>query len=737
MLNIPKQLQDKKFRFIKINPKTKKPTEKDWALDNNYRYNEKEFMQYLKSAKSYGVVCGFGNLAIVDIENIDDKSVANLVMQHKFPETFTVQTGSGGWHLYYFVKDINKRIRITTDEQHYGEIQSKGNQCLGAGSVHPSGTNYAIINDSPITTVTKKQLLDVLKGYIAEDKDKSKFVDNSITGLNWNISKLLKYCPDLKTKDDVKFQGSHPTHGSTGGQNFEIDLDKNTWYCFRCECGGDAINLIAMLEGLVKCTDACPSKQKFREIFKEAKKLGIKKYGFKSDDYKPSKQKIQSTDKCPDLFVCNNKGRIIGKNIERVVEWFIARNPTVAIESMAGKGTHIYVYRDGYYRIDGQNIIRAFIKKQFKLQNQLWTSGYENEIINYIMTFNVKSRKNFSAPKKLINCGNVTYDLERPNKPLEHSPEHNFLYKIPWNYSKKNKKLTPELRNYFLSTFDNNKEIINLVQELFGYCLYSGYPFAGIFYLYGTGGNGKKVFTALLEALLGEDNVASESLNSLVSRRFSTAQLYGKLLNSCGELSSKTLQESDLLKSLSSGDRITAEFKGLDGFTFLNVAKIVTACNAIPNAYDTSYGWYDRQIVIPFIRKFRYSKEEDTNLIEKLTTKKNMESLLSWAIEGLHRLLKNNGFTYPSNREEIYKMYQGNAKYFVSNFYTRSKDYNNYVKVEDIRKDYLIWCKKNNIPEDSEVSLGKAFRYFELPSAECITQNNKKIYVRYGLKKVN
>lgn len=736
MLEIPKQLQNKKFRFIKINPKTKRPTEENWASDNNYRFNEKEFKDYLKSAKSYGVVCGFGNLAVVDIENIDDKSVANLVMQHKFPETFTVQTGSGGWHLYYFVKDINKRIRITTDEQHYGEIQSKGNQCLGAGSVHPSGTQYAVINDSPIATVTKKQLLNILKSYIAEDKDKSKFTDNSINGLDWDIGNLLKHCPNLKTKDDVKFQGSHPTHGSTGGQNFEIDLEKNTWYCFRCECGGDAINLIAMLEGLVKCSDMCPSKTKFREVFKEAKKLGIKKYGFKNDNYQAPRE-TRSIGKCPDLFVTNEKGRIIGKNIEKVVEWFIAHNPTVTIESMTGKGTHIYVYKDGYYRIDGQNIIRSFIKEQFKVQKQLWTSGYENEVVNYLMTFNIQSRKTFNAPKNLINCGNVTYDLHSPKKTHKHTPTHNFLYKIPWNYSTRNKKLSPELRKYFESTFSGDKKTIALVQELFGYCLYSGYPFAALFYLYGTGGNGKKVFVALLEALLGEDNIASESLNSLITRRFSTAQLYGKLLNSCGELSSKTLQESDLLKSLTSGDRVTAEFKGLDGFTFLNMAKIITACNSIPNTYDTSYGWYDRQIIIPFTRKFRYSKDEDTKLIEKLTTKKNMESLLYWAIQGLHRLLKNNSFTYPDSKEELYKMYQGNTKYFVKESYMRSKDLNNYIEVNKIRADYKVWCKENNIPLDSEDALARAFRYFELPPVQCITENNKKKFVRYGLKKVN
>lgn len=730
MIELPKQFQDKRFRLVKIGSGTKKPSESKWAEENNYRYTDSELKNYLKSAKSYGVVCGYGDLVIVDIENIEDKSVANLVINQKFPSTFTVQTGSGGWHLYYFVLNIKKRIRLAKDGKHYGEIQSKGNQCIGPGSIHPSGNKYVILNDTQIKTITRNSLLEILVGFIEEEKEK-KFITTIGKGLNWDISKLLKYCPKLESKDDNKYRGPHPVHGSETGQNFEIDLDKNTWYCFRCEVGGDAVSLIAMLEKLVQIDDFCPPKEKFRQVFPEVKKIGIKKYGYPDDGYKISVKHKISAENFP-LFTGEGKKKKL--NTSRITEYFKEQYPTIVIESITGKGSHIYVYQDGYYRLNGQNILATFIKELFIKCKASWTSHYETEIIKYVKTMNPQPRSNFQIAEYLINFSNGTYNL-KTKKLKRHTPKDYFLYKIPWQY-KSNIKLSPSISKYFKTTFDNREKHIDLIQELFGYCLYSKYNYHGLFYLYGTGGNGKAVFMTLLEELLGRSNVSDKSISSLVSNRFTTSHLYGKLLNSCGELSGRVLQETDMLKRLTAGDRIEAEFKGLDGFDFPNIAKIVTACNSIPQAFDDSDGWYDRQFIIPFTQKFRYTEAEDNELAEKLITRENMESLLSWAVRGLHRLLKNKGFTYPQSKKETYLMYQGNTKYFVNKFYDRSEDLNEYIRIYDIRDNYKKWCKENDIPVASSEALARAFNYFKLPPIKLISENNKKIYVRYGMKKV-
>ena len=715
MIELPKQLKNKKFRFIKIAEGAKKPIEGDWAVESNYRYNEKDFVKYLKTAKSYGVVCNFDNLVIVDIENSDDKSLINIAYT-VLPKTFTVKTGNGGVHLYYRVKDLNKRVLLVKDGRHYGEIQSKGNQCLGPGSLHPSGNTYDIEINNDIKTIDKDELLKYLDGYIEEQK----FVINTAGGMNWDISKLLKYCPKLGSTDGKKYRGPHPVHGSSKGEkgsNFEIDIEENTWYCFRCHIGGDAVSLIAMLEGLVKIEDTCPSKETVRKEFLAIKKVGIEKYGYE-DNYRPN--------------IFKHEGKKKKLNTEEIAKYLQGQISFIAIEDATGRATHIYAYQDGYYKLNGESILRTMVKKLFIEQKVLWSTYHENEIVNYIKTDKTINRNTIRINPNLINLNNGIYNIE--TKKLEkHSPRHYFLYKIPWDY-KPQAKLTDKILNYFNSTFNKNK-YIKFTQELFGYCLYARYNYHGLFYLYGTGGNGKTVWLKLLEHLLGEENITNKSIGSLMSNRFVTAQLYGKLLNSCGELSGYVLDHTDMLKRLTAGERIEAEFKGKDGFDFPNYAKIITACNSIPESLDKTDGWYDRQYILPFLKKFRYTKQQDLNLIQKLITKEGMEGLLVWALDGLHRLLSEKKFTYQINKKDVYLMYQENTKYFIKAQYEHT-NLNEYILVDDIRKDYETWCKDNDIPADSNESLSRSFRYYSYPSPQMMSINNKKVYVRCGIKKV-
>ncbi len=94
--------------------------------------------------------------------------------------------------------------------------------------------------------------------------------------------------------------------------------------------------------------------------------------------------------------------------------------------------------------------------------------------------------------------------------------------------------------------------------------------------LYGVGSNGKSVFLALLESLVGGDNISSESLQRLEFDKYITAKLYGKLVNICGDIPDIKMNKSKIFKKLTSGlDSIDAENKYQDPFKFHNTAKLV------------------------------------------------------------------------------------------------------------------------------------------------------------------
>lgn len=738
MIELPKQLQDKRFRFIKIHAKRKAAIEQDWLTINNYKYNEPEFKKYLKDAKSYGILCVNG-LAILDVDiKVKDKSLLNkILIEGALPKTFTVKTGSGGYHFYYLIPELKKKIILTVDDKHYGEVQAVTAQCLGPGSLHPSGNLYEIDNDTKIQKITLEQLESAISGFY-EKKETSKF-ETVNTGLEWDISKLIEPInkllvqqgrEPLRTKDDVKWRGGHPveSHGSETGHNFEIDVEKNTWFCFRCERGGDAATLIAMLEGLTD-KGKCPGKGFFnsrenKDKFVQIKKAGIETYGFPDDGYQTE---------LLHLF-----GAQLSKDRTLIVENFRDylrdhKHIFITVRDETGRQPHIYFYDDGYYKLNGEDFIVDIAKELFIQAKKPWQRKYKVEILDYLRTENIVERSKMILPKSLINFNNGVYNIAT-GKLMPHSPDYHFLYKIPWDYKKK--PLTLKLRKFFESTFNNNEDYIKFSQELFGYCLYSDYNYPGLFYLYGTGGNGKSVWLSLLTNMLGEKNVANKSIDSLMGHRFTTALLYGKLVNCCGELTDSVMNKTDMLKRLTAGDKIQAEFKGKDGFDFRNVAKIVTACNSIPMCYDRTDGWYERQYILPFLIKFRDTKKCDSDLLEKLITKDNMESLLYWSVQGLQRLMKQKRFTYGSKKDK-YLMYQGNTKYFVEQNYVKTGDVNEFIKIDDVREDYETWCVKNGIPKDSVQALSMAFRYLKFPEAVLISENNEKIYVRYGVKKVS
>ena len=89
MVEIPKQLQNEKFRFILMASKSKSPYEIQWTKKNNYLFNHNRIVEHIGNL---GIVCGYGNLIVLDIDNPKH--------QNKFDklETFTVKTGSGGRH---------------------------------------------------------------------------------------------------------------------------------------------------------------------------------------------------------------------------------------------------------------------------------------------------------------------------------------------------------------------------------------------------------------------------------------------------------------------------------------------------------------------------------------------------------------------------------------------------------------------------------------------------------------
>jgi hypothetical protein len=63
------------------------------------------------------------------------------------------------------------------------------------------------------------------------------------------------YGAQFERKSEAELAAAHPQHGSSTGDNFNVNAAKGLWHCWRHTTGGDALALIAVCEGLVPCED--------------------------------------------------------------------------------------------------------------------------------------------------------------------------------------------------------------------------------------------------------------------------------------------------------------------------------------------------------------------------------------------------------------------------------------------------------------------------------------------------
>jgi len=176
---IPEQL--KQLKFCRVRKQSKSPFEKDWT---NKLYSYKEISKFKN--ENYGVLCGQKDLAVIDC----DEDALSLAVSQLLPETFSVKTGGGGMHFYYFIPELKKKMILNTGDEHLGEIQSYGTQVVGAGSTHPNGNEYEVVDNVEIKEISLEDLKKVLGKFMQEEikyeiegkdiKDYEKLVDEIV-----------------------------------------------------------------------------------------------------------------------------------------------------------------------------------------------------------------------------------------------------------------------------------------------------------------------------------------------------------------------------------------------------------------------------------------------------------------------------------------------------------------------------------------------------------------------------
>ncbi|MGO2099615.1 DNA primase family protein [Vagococcus salmoninarum] len=253
-----------------------------------------------------------------------------------------------------------------------------------------------------------------------------------------------------------------------------------------------------------------------------------------------------------------------------------------------------------------------------------WSQRTLAEVKRFIMirSYDRESKSNpFDSSKPyLISFKNGTYNFKtqqlQPHNPKDYIfQSHNFELDI-------NEEHLPTKTLSWLDDLTGDNTSARYLIEMMGYCFYRSYaPFQSITILIGAGGNGKSAFLNYLTELLNDENVANASLSDLGNKnnRFATSMLYQKLANVFADIESDFIDSTGLLKALTGGDKLMAEYKGQDPFNFENFAKLIFSANSLPQFSNFSLGFDRRLYVVPFnvVIDEAFKQKHDLKAIEK------------------------------------------------------------------------------------------------------------------------
>jgi len=318
--------------------------------------------------------------------------------------------------------------------------------------------------------------------------------------------------------------------------------------------------------------------------------------------------------------------------------------------------THeILVYNDGAYIPHGKELIHKAVVDAMGAGGK---RTYTEETLHYVKGKTYVNRKDLEKTNiNLVLLKNGVFNL-KTKELQEHSHELFFLNKIPVAYDPEAE--CPKFKSFLESVLESECDILG-IQELFGYSMRRNYDFRKGWIFYGDGWNGKSTLINILIDFLGKENVSNVDLHSLIYNQFAGSRLYGKLANTFADISSVKLTTADKFKALTGNDYVGVEKKGQDGFDILNYAKMIFSANKIPECDDSSDGFYDRFILIPFPFCFR---DNDIPDLHK-TMLDEMCGIFNWAIVGLDRLLKNGKFSNDIGKAETKSLWLSEASPLV------------------------------------------------------------------------
>lgn len=314
-----------------------------------------------------------------------------------------------------------------------------------------------------------------------------------------------------------------------------------------------------------------------------------------------------------------------------------------------------------------------------ELETQLYICG---ELIDDKQKFNVKLRNGVIIEDNIVDfdCGftpfylDVTYDPNAYDKNVD---------------------------NFLDFVCSDRKDMRLILEEILGHILLVDKFPHKIFFLTGSGANGKSTFVEMITRWTGD--LSSHIDISSFDDGTSLVSLIGKIVNVADDVDAIYLEKSKNLKTMASGNSVGARAIYSQPITIRNTATLIFTANEPPVFKDKSEGIGRRLVIIPFENKV---KERIYNLDELLSSENAKSYLLNLALQGVKRIYDNK--LEMSSSETIS---QATKQYYLDNdsvlaYLNEYHDITN-NPVSNVYESYEKYCEESNLKAVSRTKFSR------------------------------
>lgn len=381
----------------------------------------------------------------------------------------------------------------------------------------------------------------------------------------------------------------------------------------------------------------------------------------------------------------------------QIAEDFADRTNIILVDGV------LYRYNGVFYSLFPDNDIQKMLLEKYRTEMGKSNTASMLRNTTNLLRFCVKREcSEFPENQHIIVFENGTLEV-KSGFFRQNSPADLVNSALGISYDPDCKKM-PYTKRFLKTIADGDDDLYERLLQVIGYILSNDIRAKSFFYLEGVGDAGKSRFCDLIASFFpvnGSNKVARIALQDL-GGKFALSNLVNAKLNISEDLPDALLspQTVSRIKMISDGDRLEAEAKYTQAFTFRPLCKLLFASNHPLRLKEYDAAFVNRVVYIPFTHPIP-KEEQDPYILEKM--RKELPALFNRAFAAYKRLVANQ-YVWAGSDYFKPEIATTNSSISVDKEYVLRQfiesccilDDNSTTATSELQATYNLFCSKNS-----------------------------------------